>query len=482
MKKLMAIFLLLTMTLTLCACDKEAEKTEDGAGASALEGIFSMGYARVNITPDYSVPLGGYGNTSKRMSNGLYSYLYTTCVVLTDTKGTTIVIFQNDLSFCLPSVMDNVKERVSKDKGVPFGNIMVAGTHTHSAPDMVSDEPSIHAYHADVEKWMIQAAEEAWADRKEVTQMTVGRIQLPANTLNFTRHYTTEAGIVKGDNFGDLLDSPYTGHVRDADSDMQVIRFQRKDGKAVSMINWQTHPHRGGSSKDTNITADLVGAMRDQYEKDTGDLFIYFTGASGNINPSSRIKNENITSDFKEQGEALAKYAVDCFNQNMTQVPLGDMQMLSYTFSGEVNHSEDDKVIHACDVWQEWTTNNDFTAAVKLANQYGINSPYHANGIINKSKLGKTYDVEMYAFCIGNSVGFITAPYEMYSEQGEYIKEESPFEHTVVITMANDSIGYIPSELGYSYNAYGANTGKFVSGTAELLASQYVTMLEQLYK
>ena len=53
--------------------------------------------------------------------------------------------------------------------------------------------------------------------------------------------------------------------------------------------------------------------------------------------------------------------------------------------------------------------------------------------------------------------------------------------NTIVITMCNGHLGYIPSELGYSYNSYGANTGKFVSGTAEQLAEQYISMLNGLY-
>ncbi len=483
MKKLIAIVLLLVMVLTLCACNKESGGNDDGGNAAdPLTGVFSMGYSRVNITPDYSVPLGGYGNTSERMSNGFYSYLFATCVVFSDESGNTVMIFQNDLSGCNKGVMDPIKEEISKETGIPVGNIMVAGTHTHSAPDMGNTaESSIMTYRQDVKKWMIQAAKEAMADRAEVTKLTTGRIQLPANTLNFIRHYVTEAGTVKGDNFGDLDTSTIVAHVRDADADMQVIRFERKDTKAVSMINWQTHPHRGGGSKNLNMTADLVGAFRDKYEKNTGDLFVYYTGASGNINPSSRISDENVTSDFKEQGEALADYAIQCFNENMTESSLGKVQMMPYTFSGEVNHTEDYKVGYAQTVNLEWTTNNNFTAAVKLANQYGINSPYHAAGIISKAQLGKTYDVEMYAFCIGDAVGFVTAPYEMYSEQGEYIKEYSPFEHTVVITCCNNGIGYIPSVEGYDNNSYGANTGKFVSGTGELLAEQYVAMLKELY-
>ena len=38
---------------------------------------------------------------------------------------------------------------------------------------------------------------------------------------------------------------------------------------------------------------------------------VYFTGAAGNINPTSMINEENRTKNFKEQGQELAKYAIE---------------------------------------------------------------------------------------------------------------------------------------------------------------------------
>jgi len=189
MKKLIAMLLLVVMVLSLAACGKEKEKESSG---DSLDGIFTVGYSRVNITPTYSVPLAGYGNTSERMSTGFLSYLLSTCIVFTDEDGTSVMVFQNDLSGCPKAVMDPIKEKISLKIGIPKENIMIAGTHTHSGPDMGNTAiKTIIEYRADIEKWMLQAAEEAWNDRTEVTKMTTGRIQLPVNTLNFIRHYTT---------------------------------------------------------------------------------------------------------------------------------------------------------------------------------------------------------------------------------------------------------------------------------------------------
>ena len=100
--------------------------------------------------------------------------------------------------------------------------------------------------------------------------------------------------------------------------------------------------------------------------------------------------------------------------------------------------------------------------------------------MISRANLGRTYDVEMYAYSIGD-LGFVTAPYEMFDKQGVTIKEGSPFAATFVVTCANDGIGYIPDRQGFEINCYEANNGKFVPGTGEILADEYVKMLESLY-
>ena len=58
---------------------------------------FSVGYSRVCITPRESVPLAGYGNTDKRMSQSVSSDLCSTCLAFTDETGESALIVTNDL-------------------------------------------------------------------------------------------------------------------------------------------------------------------------------------------------------------------------------------------------------------------------------------------------------------------------------------------------------------------------------------------------
>jgi hypothetical protein len=65
----------------------------------------------------------------------------------------------------------------------------------------------------------------------------------------------------------------------------------------------------------------------------------------------------------------------------------------------------------------------------------------------------------------------------MWTESGKYVKDNSPFNVTFVIT---GNLIYIPQEYAFAYRSYEADTTYFEEGTAEALADEYVNMLNSL--
>lgn len=445
-----------------------------------LKDKLQVGFGMCDITPGESVPLAGAGNTSQRMSQGILNRLSLIFLAFTDEAGQTLLLSSADLLVMPDQLAHEFRMAISKNTGVPYDNIMLAATHSHNAPDQDNlAEPSIQRYIEQLRVWYVEAAQKAMADRSPA-KMFAGKTQTVG--LNFVRHYTTEAGIPKGDNFGDEVDSPYTGHTHDADPGMQLVRFVRWDAKDILLVNWQVHPHRA-SSKFSGfhylVASDLIGVMRETLEEQTGMHVVYYTAAAGNLNPFSRIKEENITADYSQQGKALAACAAKCL-EDLKPLEEGPIRHIIKHTAEKIDHHEDHKVEDAETVLRYWIRHNNLIESVKLANRYGINSPYHAAGILAKSRLPETSDLELHCFCIGG-LSAVTAPYEMFDSNGVYIKENSPFDTTLIVTQTNQSRSYIPSEEGFRNNSYEANAGKFEAGTAEKLASEYVQMLQQIY-
>ena len=474
MKKIAALILVAVMVLGLCACGQNEQSVETTAAASAT-GI-QVGYSTMDITPKYSVPLGGYGNSSFRMSDGFLDYIYTTAIAISDGENTLILI-ENDLQAAVSLVFGAVRKKLSEKTGIPEENIMIGIDHIHSAPDLWNTaEGSIGQYTSELKDIMVKNALAAVEDMKSATfSYGEGTVE----NCNFVRHYVLEDGHVRGPNFGLQYNSPKVGHTHEPDRQMQVVKIEREGEKPIVLVNWQSHPQMSGGADNKAITADTVGAMRTYLTKEANCDFMYFLGASGDVMAVSLIDSDNVHKDYRELGQSLGEGALGILNSEMKPLTSGQVKGTHYVFVAEVDHSEDGKASGAAIVKAHWEKTNDFNACVELGAQYGINSPYHATGIITKGGLGKTGDVDMYAFAIGD-LAFICAPYEMFCENGKYIKENSPFSATFVMTMANSSHNYISSAEGFDYNCYEANTCRYVKGTAEALAEQYVQLLDQL--
>jgi len=436
-----------------------------------------VGFGRKKITPQVPVPLGGYGNSSRRISQNVLSDIYTTCVAFTGEDGTTVLLYHNDLGNCASTVFPAARQTIADAVGLPVEHVMLCCTHTHSAPDLHSDLPSIVQFRPWLVEQFIAAAQDALADRKNAT-MSIAFTK--TKSLNFVRHYIMNDGSYVGDNFGTTEGKTYVSHTTQADPEMRLIKFTREGGKDILLCNWQTHPHRTGGGKKFDLSADIVGAMRDIMEEKTDCLFAYYSGGSGNINPSSRIKEENITADYLEQGQAMAEYALNALDK-LSPVNNGSVQILPVNYAGPVNHTQDHLLDIAKEIQKVWKETADGKLCRQMGAPHGIHSPYHANAIVIKSQLPETKNIPMFAFSIGD-VAFIMAPCEMFDTNAKYIRDFSPFKMTFIVTYANEAVSYIPSSYAYIHGCYGADNGRFAPGTGEILANKYLSMLNQLYE
>jgi len=438
-----------------------------------------VGFGRIDITPLEPVPLRGYGNTSKRISNNVLSKLYATCVAFTDCDSNTVLMFHNDLCGSPEEVVTPIREAISTATGIPFSHIMVGATHTHSAPDVSNLEiPSIPRYIAYLGEQMVKCAVEALADRKPAEAYTA---RTKTERLNFVRHYVLEDGSFKGDNFGSLNNSPYAGHTTEADPEMRLVKFVREGGEDVLLVNWQTHPHRTGGSKKYDVSADIIGAMRDEMEAAIGCKFIYFTGGAGNINPCSRMEEEVRTKDFLLQGKYMAEHALSAMD-SFVKIPTGKVQLIETIHNEPIDRPDSTLLEHAKEVMAFWTEVYDGPAAVRMAESYGMNSQYAAGAVIRKHDAPfDSRDVPMYAFSIGD-IAFVTAPYEMFDTNAKYIRDFSPFPMTIVSSLSNGGHSYIPSAYGYWHGCYETDQAWFKPGTGEKFARIYVNMLKKLYE
>ena len=470
MKKLITLILALTMVFSLCACSGSGDSAETTGEAAATADGLRVGFGKVNITPDFSVGLGGYSDAETRRSEGFIDYIYITCIAATE-GDETILMYTLDNCAASASVAEKIRGVVTTATGIQGEKIFVGATHSHSCPSLGQGDPEGTRYYQLVLDAAVEAAQTALEDRAAATLLAA---KPEIKNMNFIRHYLMSDGTYAGSNFGDWSLTP-VAHAHETDPQMVLLKFDRpEDKKDILMVNWQAHPDHGTENGRTNISADFPGALREKLGKDADMLVAYFTGASGDQNAVSRIPGENPGLTMREYGEKLADYAYEAL-ADLKPVEGSGIKTNRVMFDVEIDHSWDHLLQAANDVYDLWKSAGK-SAGDALGKQYGFTSSYQARAIKSRASMAKTTKLELNSFSIGG-VGFITGTMEMFSTTGRYAKEHSPFDTTFIITGCS---GYIPCAEAYDYRSYEADTGFYAKGTAEILSEQYVKMLNDI--
>ncbi len=464
MKKILCIALVVMMTLSLCACSAAGDKKADG---------LQVGYAREKLDTSLPIPLDGYGNSEKRISTGTLDPLCVTCVAFKEGEETVLLITVDQLSQ-KGALVSQARSDISSATGIPENKIMISFTHSHSTPDVNGSGEGLAKYMESYWIGVSKAAEDAIAD---MAPAKLYYTKTETENLNFVRHYIMNDGTIAGSNFGSK-DSGYKDHATFNDPDMLLMKIEREEKKDILMMNWGAHPCLTGGMSETYISADFVGSCRVAVERDSDMLFAFYNGAAGNQNCGTHVPGEEEHTNYIEHGELLCKTALEA---------LDDMQPLEGTaiktqqvfFEANVCHEDEDKGKEAAQVQAIWETTKDRAAANALAVQLGLTSVYHANAVLGRPNRPQTRKMELDVISIGNW-GIVFAPYEMFTNNSRYIKDNSPFDITMIFTLSNENYYYIPTVEAFEYGCYESYVAYFGRGEAERTADQILTMLKDL--
>lgn len=482
MKKIISIIVAALMLLAMAACSKvdpagetagsAKPDTATGAEDSAFE--FMAGFGAVDVTPKNPVNMAGYGDHDTRLSEGFVTYLEARAVAIVDENGDKMLFLVVDTSFAYPAVGELAIKKIESELGIPEDHIILAGTHTHnSVATWVTANAGTLEFNKQYVAGSLEAAENALADCKPA-KAYVGSAQ--TENLNFVRRYIMDDGSLIGDGaYG--TGSYIVKHETEADREAQLLKFDREEGKDILIVNFQAHPHLEGKLR--SLSADTPAGVRGAIEKKLDVHCLYWQGAAGNLNSTSRMEGETKTKNRNEYGEMFAAQVAK-YIDSLTQVETGPIKITSMTYTGDANHTEDYLLNSASAVMGQFNSGMSIDECTKYAQELGLNSFYHARNIVNHAKLPNTYSMDISAFSFGDVSG-IVVPYEMFDTSGMQIKEGTPFAKTFIVGYAYPGYqGYIPTQLAWENGGYEVETSNYGPGNAEKLVDAYLGMLNEL--
>ena len=484
-------------------------------------GEFKAGFSRVDITP----PLGNFmpGYYQDRFAKEILDPLQINMVAFSDGK-TTALVAQFDTEALSDGVANRMRDAIVKATGVNRDAIILHASHTHDGGFLAVKTDHGSNVQGDgvpqrtgkltdlyVDYSVTRAADAAVGAIKDLKPAKLSYGRSEAKRISFGRRYLMKNGKVAtnpGTNNPDIVRPAGS-----ADEQVQVLRIDREGGKAICVINFQTHPDVVGGE---TITADWPGLTRAVFEAATfGDSHcVVINGTQGDVNHCNVQPRPGELNGLKRDFDAVdrgydhAKHmanvlAAAALNVWMKCIPLdaGEIKYATQLVKTPVHKAKDsDKknLAWANDVWELHEKSvkdgiagedNDYVAvkygwkAMELTTEVA-----RAGRIRNMAKKASdNHEIPIFAITIGKSVAFGGFPGEPFNDIGKILKVKSPFALSIFSCLSNGSRGYFPyfdaakeavpyDESGYEFatSPFGESVAKdLIDGELKLLNSMY---------
>ena len=430
---------------------------------------FQAGFGRELAMPETVMPLGGVGIVDRDYT-GVIDPLYITCVALTDENGKTVLLYTQDF-LKSETYVTPMRQAISQATGVPFDHIMIASTHTHSAPAVYHTPlEGAPAYQELCKNAAIQAAQTALTDR---TAATVYYGSFDGTGLAHTRHYVMADGTVKKTPGKKTCPVAHAGK---ADDQGQLVHLTREEKPDILLVGFNIHPTFYGQHKQKMISADFPAVVRSCLESDTGMVVAYFTGAAGNQTGRSQLP-DSPNPDCNEYGRALADRAIAAL-PGLKSVNATPMAIATQTYVGKSNKERIELYDATHEIVELYSAQGE-AAVQELLKKHNIASIWETYAIRRRYAAEETRSMSLSAMKIGG-LSFVFAPYEMFSAEGRWIKENTPGDMTFVVTCTNESHSYLPSKEAFNWDVYEKLVTLFAPGTAEEVAQTLIQMVQNL--
>ena len=430
------------------------------AGQASLRG----GCSKVNITSPLGIPLIG---SKGKPSDDVLDELYAKALVLND-GSTTLAIVSLDLLYVPLEEVTNPIRKIIKDKiGIPEQNVFICATHTHSGPEVFTrsklrPEKEVPASEIDqfyLETLIRKTASSVILASKNLQDVKIGAAKGQIPEILYNRRPKNNDGSVKmAFTLGPevtatkKIETDAEGNVKvtftlpDEEADLDfgpidpevcVLRVEDMDGGIVgSLVSFGCHPVCIYPYLNTTISADYPAYTTGVVEQMEGGICLFALGLAGNTVPIQRGVKPR-----EQIGKALGGEAL----RRLQLVPT----------AGDV------------------TLN-----ALKKEIRFPIktNSSSDKPGDVDETNYITT---EIQVLRLGD-IYILGLPGEILVEVGLEIKRKAGLEKLFVISLSNDTIGYVCHSQAYEEGGYEPVSGtNLAKGAGEIMIKQALDLINQ---
>ncbi len=420
--------------------------------AFAEEKTLRAGAFAIDITPT-KLPVPISGGILPRFTSNVNDPLHARCLVLDDGQGQVAIAIVDSLIVSREQA-DTAKELANQATDIPANRILIAATHTHSAPAVMP----AHATDPDEEyaEYMVgRIAKGIARAQKNLRPARIGWAMGKDEKNVFCRRYLMKPGTAAS--------NPFSGKVNDraqmnpghknpnkvkrtgpADTDVAVLSVQTLDGQPIALLsNYSTH-YVGAPPISADYFAVFCEKITEKIgAKDVSPPFVGMlsNGTSGDANCLDFDSTERRKFDRFTVAEDVANAAFEAYKtiDYYDWVPLVMEERL---LTLGVRMPSDEEVAKAKAVVD------------KLPNGLPRNTTEsYARETVLLAQMPPTREMRLQAIRIGE-LGITALPYEAFGSTGLEIKKRSSLKPTFNVDLANGYYGYLPSPDQHALGGY----------------------------
>lgn len=423
--------------------------------------MLRAGVAEIVITPPIGVELQGYGVDLGRRSTGIHDNLMAQALVLDDGQ-TRAAIITADLMGVSVDFTQSVRQQIEKQTGIPGANVMLACSHSHTAPGTLPNRGigRVDVQYARILARYLAGGVAAANSKLEPVYLSVGRGEHSALAWNRVGR--------------DIID-PSVG----------VVRLDRESGDTLALlVHYACHPVMLGPKSE--ISADYPWALR-QYLKNRhpGSTVLFMNGTCGDIDPvSNRSVWGKAAFDDVEQAGALLGKAADKALSKAKKLKKLMLRVRQATLSLQYDIPSIEAIRAKSADYTARGQGQTIPGDLKLARHWR-NYFRDMEKRLLMGKLPAHEDAELQAITIGDSLALLAIPAEVFTRQGMALREASNFAYTWPVCYANGLYGYFSPIEDFEANGYGATAAPsffdrpfFRSDVADLLVEAAALLLK----
>ena len=462
--------------------------------ASDLHGELTSGLragtAAVDISPDV---------TPFQLRSGRSSYvhdpLFVRAIALENGDGRVVIALVDAIGVGR-EMADEAKAVAARKTGWSPEQMLVSGTHTHSAPKGGDTSPGRIAYERKRRQGLADTLVKA-IESLQAAKVGYARDAEPSEVYN--RRWYLKPGTMDKNPY-DKFDQVRTNAPRDhllkpagpTDPEVCIIDVRTRRGRPLGLIaNYALH-YVGGIPKVTEDDGRVVGMASADYFGEFARVMPYrvggsnppdnfvammTNGASGDINNIDFLRRRAPRAPY-EQIRVVAGKAADAAWRAVKKIahyndnPIIAVRQREVVLKYRVPSA--DEVANANRLLA--LTRQQREAINKRTTQYAQSALRMAD-----PEHPETESVIVQAIRIGEQA-IVSMPFEVFVEIGLEIKEKSPFEHTFLIELANGGYGYLPTPQQHKLGGYETwlGTNKVQKNASVILTNNLLEMLTEL--